>query len=195
MYSWFATMTCRPRSPRSGSRERKSLLYPNWPAWAFAVCLSGLKAGAPRRIGSPQRITTFWAYPSGMVTLSSLLGATGENRRPRAPDGAGLWGWPGWCPCPASATASACGALGPVRAAVPAAVATVTTAAARIIERRDTAPAMMSPAYSLSLVLGVSLKQASPQRKRQVSAERPPGCELMNGSRLRTWIPSVWCRA
>ena len=47
---------------------------------------------------------------------------------------------------------------------------------------------MTSPTYSLSLVFGTSWKQASPQRYRQVRAERPPGWGFVfnSGSSLRT---------
>jgi hypothetical protein len=38
----------------------------------------------------------------------------------------------------------------------------------------------------LVVVFGTSWKQASPQRNRQVMAERPPGCEAIMGSSLRT---------
>lgn len=74
----------------------------------------------------------------------------------------------------------------------PAAPATVTTAAARMTERRLSAPAMTSPTYSLAEVLGASWKQASPHRKRQVRADRPPGCDsdevLINGNCMRTLL-------
>jgi hypothetical protein len=130
-------------------------------------------------------MTTFCRYPSGTVTVSSVLGATGANRSPRAPDA--LEG-PPW-PFPAAGAACADGAPATPAAPAPAA-ATVTTAAARIMERRLSAPAMTSPTYSLPLVFGTSWKQASPHRKRQVIADRPPGCEPdgvpINGRSLRT---------
>lgn len=133
-------------------------------------------------MGSPQRITTFWAYPSGITTASVRLGATAVKRRPRAAlsllDAVSV-----------VVAACACGAPVPITA-VPTAVATVTTAAARIIERRLSALAMTSPTYSLSLVFGISWKQALPQRYRQVMADLPPGCESgvpINGRSLRTF--------
>ncbi|GGQ73644.1 hypothetical protein Saso_38720 [Streptomyces asoensis] len=71
------------------------------------------------------------------------------------------------------------------------AAATDTTAAARTIARRPIAPAMISPAYGFPLVFGTSWKQASPHRKRQVMAERPPAWDRagvpINGRSLRTF--------
>lgn len=134
-------------------------------------------------MGSPQRITTFWAYPSGITTASVRLGATAVKRRPRAALSL--------LAVVAAASVAACACWAPVpMTAVPAAVATVTTAAARIIERRLSAVAMTSPTYSLSLVFGISWKQALPQRYRQVMADLPPGCESdvpINGRSLRTF--------
>lgn len=143
-------------------------------------------------MGWPQLMTTFWAWPSGTVTRSAVFGATGVNRSPRAPLSP-------LCATPVAApdgvAAAACGA--PELTTVPAvAAATVTTAAVRSIERRLSAPAMTSPTYSLELVLGTSWKQASPQRNRQVSAARPPLCEPISGSVLRTlFLPFTVTRA
>lgn len=89
-------------------------------------------------------MTTFCLYPSGTVTVSAVLGSTAVNRRPRAALPLPL-PFPVPVPVAASAVAAAAGGAVPSVAAVPAAVATETTAAALITERRLSALAMTSP--------------------------------------------------
>src|SRR5262245_15292164 len=54
----------------------KSQSVPNCRSWSAPVCVSGLYAGAPARMGSPCRSSTCTLYPGGTWCLSSVLRAT-----------------------------------------------------------------------------------------------------------------------
>ena len=66
MYSWLATSSCRSRSPRQRQQRRGSRCCSRTGRPApSAVCLSGSKAGAPRRIGLAPADDDVLAVPVG----------------------------------------------------------------------------------------------------------------------------------
>jgi hypothetical protein len=153
VYSWLQN-----RMPSRGEAwisAVKSLLYPNCMACALAVCFSKLNLGAPRRTGSPQRISVDQVNPAGTLTESTVAGtgAIGVNPKPLAFPAATVDAVAG------APTAAVGGSSSRLQAAL-----RPTTPAPPSSVRRESDAVITSPRYSLSLVLGTGWAQASPHR-------------------------------
>lgn len=141
----------------AGQREKREevVVVPELPGLCGGGLVLGVEGGHAAQDGVAPADDDVLAVAVGTVTVSSVLGATGVKRRPRA-----AWVRAG----DALGVAARASGAAAETAAVPVAVAAVATTAARRAARRLRTPATASSAYSLELVLGTSWKQASPRR-------------------------------